>query len=69
MQLCRCPHCHSSFHMHIPEESGAWDTLGVDEEGLLQWVCLDCYRQGLRPDKPAEERAFGHDTSYRNGLT
>ena len=68
MQLCRCPHCQASFQVHVPADSQVWDMLGVDEEGLLRWVCLDCHRQGLQPVKPEEEHALGHDTSYRKGL-
>jgi hypothetical protein len=65
MNLCRCPHCQSTFQVNIPPDHPIWDRLDEDEEGLTLWVCLDCRHLG-RPDVvPGDLRKPGHDTSFR----
>jgi len=67
VNLCRCPHCESTFQVSIPHDAELWDQAPTDEDGLLLWVCLDCRKQGM-PDVPAAElRAMGHDRSFRPG--
>ena len=66
MNLCRCPHCQSTFQVNIPPDSDFWDRTPVDEDGLTLWVCLDCHRQGLPPVDAETVRQAGHDTSYRH---
>ena len=65
MNLCRCPHCESTFQVNIPHDSRYWDEAAVDEDGFALWVCLDCHRQGLPPVSRDELRSAGHDTSHR----
>ncbi len=65
MQLCRCPHCRTTFQVSIPPDNKFWNTAPADEEGLTYWVCLDCHKQGLRPVTADDMRRTGHDTSYR----
>ena len=66
MNICRCPYCQSTFQVNIPPDSDFWDRTPVDEDGLAQWVCLDCHRQGLPSVDAATARQVGHDTSYRH---
>ncbi|MCB9851100.1 MAG: hypothetical protein H6817_10405 [Phycisphaerales bacterium] len=65
MNLCRCPHCGSTFQVHIPHDSVYWDTAAFDEDGLAYWVCLDCHKQGKPAVSLDELQRAGHDTSYR----
>jgi phage terminase large subunit GpA-like protein len=66
MYLCRCPHCQATFQLSIPHDSEYWDRAPVDDDGLIEWVCLDCHRRGHRIEEAEQARPAGHDTSWRH---
>ena len=67
MYLCRCPHCQATFQVSIPPDSTYWERAPVDEDGAVEWVCLDCHRRGHRLTEVQHVPLAGHDTSWRHG--
>jgi hypothetical protein len=65
MNLCRCPHCQSTFQVSVPPEHPYWDDVPTDDDGMTLWVCLECHQKGLPPVTREEMERVGHDTSYR----
>lgn len=64
MNLCRCPHCSTTFQVHIPHDDPIWEQLVEDDEGLTLWVCRECWNRGLRDIEHPARQLPGHDTSY-----
>ncbi len=67
MYLCRCPHCQATFQVNIPPESDYWEHAAVDEDGLTQWVCLDCHKRGLGPVDDRQQHDLRKSTARYTG--
>ncbi len=65
MDICRCPHCQTTFQVNIPYDNEFWDHSAIDEDGLTLWTCLECHKKGLPMVTREDVHMIGHDRSYR----